>query len=300
VRRRSAAACAVLVAALVGVGPVAAQDGDEADISSDWDAILMFAPPEGPVEPEDEKPGKKRAKHRKKGRAGKRARGASYDALKQSWHSAVAEDGSWNEAAGVAPMIVHRVGASDPCVLVPDSEDGGFDEAELQLATEILGGWPGGPIVSARLLDLIYKATRHFDVRHVNVVSGIRRDRQGSRHSHGLAADIVLPGVDDEELAAYFRAQGFVGVGTYTRGGFIHIDVREASYFWVDKSAPGQRSRQHQVHAAEARAADAEALERGERPHVNPEKLDRALKQRATRRKGGKTKRKSKPRQQRA
>jgi hypothetical protein len=167
-------------------------------------------------------------------------------------------------------------------VVTPEGEEGGFDAGDITFASMALGGWEGGPEVHPRLLDLIYRAARHFRVGTVNVVSGIRRDRQGSRHSHGLAADIVLPGIDDEELAAFFRAQGFVGVGTYPKGGFVHIDVREQSYFWVDRSAPGsRRSRVHQVRAEESRTMDEAARERGVEPIDNPAPLRKRTPRRA-------------------
>ena len=59
---------------------------------------------------------------------------------------------------------------------------------------------------------------------------------------------------------------GFVGVGLYTRSGFVHLDSRTRSYFWVDSSSPGQRSRMTQVYAKAAALADAQAIERGEAP----------------------------------
>ena len=76
--------------------------------------------------------------------------------------------------------------------------------------------------------------------------------------------DIVAPGVPNRRLARFARAQGFVGVGEYPRSGFVHVDVRERSYFWVDSSGPGQRSRERRVRLGEARRHDARARDRGE------------------------------------
>lgn len=204
-----------------------------------------------------------------------------YEQLKHSWHQPWAEP----EPEGAAPaLMLHPVAKNAPPVaLSPNSEQGGFDEAQVAAAGEAFGSWSGGPRVSQRLLDLVYHAAQHFQVRHVHLVSGIRHDRGGSRHSHGLAADVVLPGVEDEELANYFRAQGFVGVGVYTRSGFVHVDVRDKSFFWIDPSPPDRHLKIRPVRAEEARLADEAALARGSDCFVNPPKLQKALHVRAKR-----------------
>jgi hypothetical protein len=213
---------------------------------------------------------------------------ANYVALKRSWHARWTSD-SRSKMAGLAPALyihpVHPVGANvAPYVLIPESTQGGFSDAQLAIASEAWGSYPGGPTVSRRLLNLIYHAALHFDVFHVHLISGVRKDRGGSRHTHGLAADIVLPGVEDEELAAYFRAQGFCGVGIYTRAGFTHIDTRDSSFFWLDWSLPGRKNRQQQIRGEEAKAADEAARARGQEEFVNPPKLQKALEARLRKR----------------
>jgi hypothetical protein len=229
---------------------------------------------------------KKRSSSERVKRPGREsATSASYDQLKRSWHAPWTEPEASEEVPNAAPaLVLHPVGkTSMPYVLWPAGEQGGFGEGQLAVASQAFGSWVGGPDVSPRLLDLIYHAARHFQVRHVHLVSGVRQDRGGSRHSHGLAADIVLPGVDDEELANYFRAQGFVGVGVYTRAGFVHIDVRDQSFFWIDPSPPDRHYKIRPVRAEEARAADDAALARGQDSFVNPPKLQKALHTRSKR-----------------
>jgi hypothetical protein len=218
---------------------------------------------------------------------------ANYIALKRYWHSPWAEDGR-SKMAGLAPPLiihpVHPLGANPtPYVLLPESTDGGFSEAQIAVASQAWDSWEGGPRVSERLLNLIYHAAMHFDVFHVHLISGVRHDRGGSRHSHALAADIVLPGVTDDELATYFRAQGFCGVGIYTRAGFVHIDTRDTSYFWLDWSLPGKRNRQQQILGDQAKAADEAAVARGQGKFVNPPKLQKALEARLRKRSRGKS-----------
>ena len=204
-----------------------------------------------------------------------------YEGLSASWHAPWPDRDAQILAAQAhtAPALsLHPVGRTQtPYVLIPQGPDGGFDDEQIAVASKAFGSWDAGPRVSARLLDLIYHAAKHFDVYHVHLVSGVRRDRSGSRHSHGLAADIVFPGVSDDELAAYFRPQGFCGVGIYTRADFVHIDVRERSYFWLDKSPPGRRMRIIPVRGDEARAADEAAIARGQTGYVNPPRLEKAL-----------------------
>jgi hypothetical protein len=215
---------------------------------------------------------------------------ANYVALKRSWHAPWSEDRRASMAGMAPPLIIHPVhpiGANPtPYVILPESTDGGFSEAQLEVASQAWASYPGGPRVSERLLNLIYHAAIHFDIFHVHLISGVRKDRGGSRHSHGLAADIVLPGVSDEDLATYFRAQGFCGVGIYTRAGFVHIDTRDQSYFWLDWSLPGRRNRQQQILGDQAKAADEAAMARGQNKYVNPPKLQKALAARLRKRKG--------------
>src|SRR5262249_25624553 len=61
---------------------------------------------------------------------------------------------------------------------------------------------------------------------------------------------------------------GFVGVGFYPKSGFVHLDVRDASYFWTDDSAPGAACQLVPVLKARARKADEAARARGEAPDV--------------------------------
>jgi hypothetical protein len=56
----------------------------------------------------------------------------------------------------------------------------------------------------------------------------------------GRAVDIVVPGVPNDEVAGYAREFGRVGVGHYPVSGFVHLDVRDRSFFWRDPSGPGQ------------------------------------------------------------
>jgi hypothetical protein len=77
--------------------------------------------------------------------------------------------------------------------------------------------------------------------------------------------DIVVPGVSDADLASFARELGYVGVGIYPTSGFVHVDVRDRSYFWVDASAPGRRDRERPILRELTAKCDAAAAARGER-----------------------------------
>jgi len=264
--------CAPAAEGLAQVGDVGASTGAAGDVSSATGGAARTA-----GKPRRKAPlARARRAPRKK---------SPYDKLKESWHAPPDASVAAEAHAASVPVLVFRLqGKSTPYVLKPNSRQGGFDTAQLEVGREAFGSWKGGPLPHPRVLDLIYAATLHFDVPFVHLISGVRRDRGASRHSHGLAADIVLPGIEDEELAAFFRAQGFVGVGTYPRSGFVHVDTRDKSYFWVDSSSPGQRGRVKQVRAAEARQVDEAALARGSDTFVNPPRLQKALNARLARR----------------
>jgi hypothetical protein len=217
---------------------------------------------------------------------------SAYDLLRDAWHAPAPDELCAQARRAPIRDLVFRIdgkdGEEDTFVLHPESALGGFDEAQLEVARHGFGSWENGPTPHPRVLDLVYAAMLHFDVPYVHLISGIRKDRGGSRHSHGLAADVVLPGVGDEELAAFFRAQGFVGVGTYPHSGFVHVDTRDQSYFWIDRSSPGRRGKVVGVRAEEAKTVDEAALVRGNTGFINPPRLQRALNVRATKRRRAK------------
>jgi uncharacterized protein YcbK (DUF882 family) len=122
--------------------------------------------------------------------------------------------------------------------------DGTVDPAVVQQLSRLFRDTATGeasPVV-VRTLQLIVKAATRFDAREVEVVSGYRTGRSSSGrrvrregyHGVGSAIDFRLPGVDMELVAAYARTFSHVGVGYYPRLGFLHLDSREQTYFWVN------------------------------------------------------------------
>jgi uncharacterized protein YcbK (DUF882 family) len=102
--------------------------------------------------------------------------------------------------------------------------------------------------MNPRLVRLLYQTGRHWPGRRVEVISGYRHPTVAknphSPHMKGLACDIHVAGVTNQELRDYLR-KSFqkVGVGYYPNSSFVHLDVRkDRSAFWIDYSGPGERA----------------------------------------------------------
>ncbi len=214
---------------------------------------------------------------------------------RQRWSPAAAREHRaavkrWHSAEGLRPvldassrpkLVLEALNTGERAELEAQTDDGGFDRDALLRASTLLRDTRSGEThaIEPRALDLVYRAMRHFSAPLVRVVSGFRAPRGsgGSNHGKGRAIDLVLPGVADTKLSEWARSQGFTGVGVYPNSGFCHLDVRSQSYFWVDTSGPGQRSREAPVRRAEAARADARARARGvEPPSFSPARGDTA------------------------
>ena len=94
------------------------------------------------------------------------------------------------------------------------------------------------------LLTRLQAIADRFPGHAIEIVSGYRPDAgRHSRHRSGEALDIRVEGIDKEEVAEFAATLAQTGVGYYPNSLFTHIDVRESSYRWVDRSGPGQSAR---------------------------------------------------------
>jgi len=193
-----------------------------------------------------------------------------YIRMRNSWHARPSKSAirAYLKQSPWPALVLSPVGTTPQQELMPLTDEGNFDTLSLDYAAVALADKHTGAShpIEPRLLDLVYQASRHFRAPKVHVISGYREETGGSRHAQGRAIDIALPGVTDRQLAAHLRKQGFVGVGLYTRSGFVHLDVRERSYFWVDNSGPDQRSRPRPILSQSAQRYDALARRRGVLP----------------------------------
>jgi hypothetical protein len=91
-----------------------------------------------------------------------------------------------------------------------------------------------------RLVQLVFRAAYKFGGANVTIVSATRKGAHG-KHGSGQAIDFALDGVSASALAAYLRQTPRAGIGIYThpKTQYVHLDVREHSYHWLDGSPPG-------------------------------------------------------------
>ena len=101
--------------------------------------------------------------------------------------------------------------------------------------------------IEPRVLTMLYLVGQYYDAE-IEVISGYRiggeNASSGSRHGSGHACDFRIDGVGTRTLARHVDGHfESVGVGYYPTSRFVHLDHRSRSYYWIDRSGPGQRSR---------------------------------------------------------
>lgn len=207
--------------------------------------------------------------HRTAQRPAPQAAHAGYGNAVRGWHAPTPNKAPPVDADGRPMLALYALNTNERVELRALGDRGGFASADLDRAARLLrepGSGSEHP-VEPRTLDLVYRIQTHFHAQEIRVISGYRVPRQGhSNHGKGRAVDLVVPGTSDEDVAKFAREQGFTGVGVYPVSGFVHVDVRERSYFWVDVSGPGKRNRERGILGDLAQKSDAQALARGERP----------------------------------
>ena len=205
-------------------------------------------------------------------------------AASRGWHAPTPGKSCPLDPSGRPQLVLQALNMPDHVTLTAHGDHGGFSAEDLDRAAHVLRDPRTGNEhpVDPHTLDLIYRVATHFNVQEVRIISGYRTPRPGthSNHGNGRAIDCVFPGTSDEEVAKYAREEGFAGVGTYPVSGFVHLDVREHSYFWVDYSGPGKRNRTRGILGDVAAKSDAHAIARGDHgiaPFVVASDFDGAL-----------------------
>jgi hypothetical protein len=142
-------------------------------------------------------------------------------------------------AAHLTGIEVGNSGSHETTVIRFYRDDGDIDDA-ARVAFERIAARDEAPHpLAARLEQLAFKAAYHFNNAAIIVVSGWREN--AGRHGASEALDFKLHGVTPRTLAAYLRSLPRAGVGLYThwRTQYVHLDVRDPSFHWVDGSPPG-------------------------------------------------------------
>ena len=142
----------------------------------------------------------------------------------------------WGASLPVVTVRNNNTGTEEDIRLY--SAHGSLDLDAMKSFMSVVNG-EGEPL-DARLVQLVFRAAYHFDGAKVTVVSGTRKGTHG-KHGTGEALDFKLEGVSASDLAKYVRTYPRAGVGIYThpQTQYVHVDVRERSYHWIDASPPG-------------------------------------------------------------
>ena len=201
--------------------------------------------------------------------AAHRAPPSVYRLSVQKWHTAEPGARAPLDDGGRPKLVIDSLNTNELAELTATSDAGSFPASELDRAAFVLREPATGNEhpVEPRLLDLVDRVQTHFGAPEVRVISGYRTPHgmNASNHGRGRAIDLIVPGAHDADVAAFARDLGFVGVGIYPTSGFVHIDVRDRSYFWVDASSPGRKNRERGILRDVAQRSDTAAKARGER-----------------------------------
>lgn len=95
--------------------------------------------------------------------------------------------------------------------------------------------------IDPKLVTYLQNIRTHFG-KSVTINSGYRCSKHnkavggasGSKHTKGMAADIVVNGIKPATVAKYAESIGIKGIGLYENsdGNFVHIDTRTIKSFW--------------------------------------------------------------------
>jgi uncharacterized protein YcbK (DUF882 family) len=127
-------------------------------------------------------------------------------------------------------------------------DNGVLDRSEARAFMRIAGSTKAEPAdasddderLDLRVVQLAIRASYHFGGASILIISATRPGARG-KHGSGEALDFSLEGIKAPLLAAYLRATPRAGVGIYThpKTQYVHLDVRDHSYHWIDGSPPG-------------------------------------------------------------
>jgi hypothetical protein len=152
---------------------------------------------------------------------------------------------TWAEL--LAPVEVCSVGGGPSASIRLYTPEGEVDEAARMRFEHVAARDGEQHVLEARLEQLVMKASYHFHGARITIVSGWRE--HAGRHTSGEALDFKLEKVPAATLASYLRGLPRVGVGIYThpRTQYVHLDVREPSFHWIDASPPGVKWKERQL-----------------------------------------------------
>lgn len=171
-------------------------------------------------------------------------------------------------AAPLAPLRVVNLNTGREATIRLYADDGEpSDDERLRfsdVATELPRRVPDVQLpermgLDGRLVRLVVRAAYLMRSEVVWILSAERFSNKPNKHALAQAIDFRLQGVRAAALAAFLRKSPRVGVGIYThpRTQYVHLDVREESFHWIDGSPPGVTWREKGIPDWTTRARDA-------------------------------------------
>ena len=166
---------------------------------------------------------------------------ASYRNQVGGWHAGPADPSPPVDTRGRPKLVLRALNTGERVELEALGDEGGFHASALDRAARTLRDPRTGAEhpLEPRLLDVVYHLQRHFGAEELRVVRVPHRRRRRGRTTGGDAPSTSSRPARDEDVARFARSLGFCGVGIYPTSGFVHVDVRERSFYWVDASGPG-------------------------------------------------------------
>jgi uncharacterized protein YcbK (DUF882 family) len=104
--------------------------------------------------------------------------------------------------------------------------------------------------ISLRLIELLAYVQSEFHPKQILLISGYRSPdfnaslagaAESSLHTQGLAADVIIQGVDLVALWKALREKRVGGVGLYEKDGYLHIDTGPPRFWEQQTSRVGER-----------------------------------------------------------
>ena len=182
-------------------------------------------------------------------------------------------------------VAIYAMNLREVLVVDPYDEDGALVPEALALFAKVLRyhKTDAEHEVDPMLARLLYAmALAHDGVLFVS--SGYREPggstKPTSYHTKGMAADLRHPYLPAKSLVDFARAWGAGGVGYYPRTQFVHVDVRDEPFYWIDYSGKGEKGKvipDWDGSKADAAAVEYEGVEPEEEssePDSGPESQD--------------------------
>ena len=180
--------------------------------------------------------------------------------------SALSVDASESWAAALGPIEVLNRNTNAHARIRLYDDHGVLDRGQARSFMRVAGTAHGAPDDAAeederldvRVVQLAIRAAYHFGGASIAIISATRPGARG-KHGTGEALDFSLEGVKAPLLAAYLRRMPRAGVGIYThpKTQYVHLDVRDHSYHWIDGSPPGVTWREQLLADPKQAARDA-------------------------------------------